>query len=919
MAPLIDQLKAILPKILDVTTGLIKESENSLCGPCPKCGGEDRFVYKTDSGKFWCRQCRPAESTPAGDIIDFHKWLDELTTSDLIKKYFPKDEQGQKEPGKKEFPAELWASIIQKYTNDNPVYRLFSNRRKINKDAVSQVFAQGKVRFFKHRGKEAVACAFRELDGDQNVLAVQCLSVDEKAFSYTDKNKVFTKDSKASESCFFQAGTEIKKANQIIICEAVINAISGAECMPDACFLALGGSTLYKKVKGLRKYRDNGKQIICFFDNDEAGRKATQSVEKLLGVKTKSVKWSKNASDGQDINDLLKAGEHKTIIEMVNNALPVEIEKLSTSKDERKPTIADSLVLLAKENILSFFNDQLDKPYARFPVKDHFEHWPIRSKAFRVWLQGLYYKAENKGANSDAVNQALYDLEAIANFDGKGEVELHVRVCEHDGAYWYDLTNERWQAVKVTDAGWQVIDNPPVLFRRLAHQKPQALPERNATIAALRPFLEGIDKPKHKDLVTVWLISCLIPEFSHTILVPYGDQGSGKTTLSKNCKAIIDPSLIDTLGLVGEQRELVQTLSHHWLLPYDNLSSLSREVQNIFCRTITGASYCKRKLYSDGEVHRMERDGRANIVHLSAFNHPNVITGKDNIPGAVNRKTTIRRVNEWCRPLAPGEQIDGECFELPSFLEGLTAKSQSGQAYPPLKAGWYKIMESAFSYMVLGRYPAQGNTQLISKDWISKARARWDLYVSEHGEIHPQHTSAVMGLDVGEFGTDANVSCFRYGGYVEHLIAWSGVDTIKTGDRATAEYKGRDVSRANIDATGIGAGVAPHMQRGGCSAHPVKVASSPTEKTELGEFYILRDQLWWACREWLRTDTGAMLPPDELLIEELRTPTYEVVNGKIRVMKKRTMRELLKRSPDRADALCLTFCSGGFFADCDLT
>jgi putative DNA primase/helicase len=332
MAPLIDQLKAILPKILDVTTGLIKESENSLCGPCPKCGGEDRFVYKTDSGKFWCRQCRPAESTPPGDIIDFHKWLDELTTSDLIKKYFPKDEQGQKEPGKKESPAELWASIIQKYTNDNPVYRLFSNRRKINKDAVSQVFAQGKVRFFKHRGKEAVACAFRELDGDQNVLAVQCLSVDEKAFSYTDKNKVFTKDSKASESCFFQAGTEIKKANQIIICEAVINAISGAECMPDACFLALGGSTLYKKVKGLRKYRDNGKQIICFFDNDEAGRKATQSVEKLLGVKTKSVKWSKNAFNGQDINDLLKAGEHKTIIEMVKHALPVEIERSSKQK-----------------------------------------------------------------------------------------------------------------------------------------------------------------------------------------------------------------------------------------------------------------------------------------------------------------------------------------------------------------------------------------------------------------------------------------------------------------------------------------------------------------------------------------------------------------------------------------------------------
>jgi len=37
----------------------------------------------------------------------------------------------------------------------------------------------------------------------------------------------------------------------------------------------------------------------------------------------------------------------------------------------------------------------------------------------------------------------------------------------------------------------------------------------------------------------------------------------------------------------------------------------------------------------------------------------------------------------------------------------------------------------------------------------------------------------------------------------------------------------------------------------------------------------------------------------------------------VRVMKKSTMREVLKRSPDKADALCMTFASaGGFFDDC---
>ena len=320
-----------------------------------------------------------------------------------------------------------------------------------------------------------------------------------------------------------------------------------------------------------------------------------------------------------------------------------------------------------------------------------------------------------------------------------------------------------------------------------------------------------------------------------------------------------------------------------------------------------------------GEAYRKIRDGRANVVYLSAFGHPNVITGEDVIPGAVTRETTVRRVNEWCRPLVGDEQPDSECFDLPDFLVGSVAESQAGKEYPPLKSGHYKIIEPSFSYMVLGRYPAKGVNQLISTEWLAKARSRYDAYVSQNGQIPPVGVSAIMGVDVGEFGSDENVAVFRYGGYTEFVLMPGGVDTMVTGDNATIEYKKRNTSIAHVDATGVGAGVAPHMQRNGCSATPVKVASSPTETTELGEFYILRDQLWWACREWLRTDPGAMLPKDELLIEELQTPTYEVTNGKIRVMKKDFMRELLRRSPDRADSLCLTFAPFGFFSECDLS
>jgi hypothetical protein len=93
-----------------------------------------------------------------------------------------------------------------------------------------------------------------------------------------------------------------------------------------------------------------------------------------------------------------------------------------------------------------------------------------------------------------------------------------------------------------------------------------------------------------------------------------------------------------------------------------------------------------------------------------------------------------------------------------------------------------------------------------------------------------------MGLDV---------AVFRYGGFVERPNIWSGVDAIITGDRAAKDYIARMAYRTNVDGTGFSAGVAHHMQRLGCTANRVMVASGLTEKTEMGDFYQLRGQLWW--------------------------------------------------------------------------
>lgn len=317
-----------------------------------------------------------------------------------------------------------------------------------------------------------------------------------------------------------------------------------------------------------------------------------------------------------------------------------------------------------------------------------------------------------------------------------------------------------------------------------------------------------------------------------------------------------------------------------------------------------------------GPVYRMIKAG-AHLVSLDAFGHPNVISGREEVPGAVSREITVERIDKWSRPAVASDKVnvdDADWFQVPDYLDGERAKLEDGTLAKPLTGNeWRHVTNPALSYMTLARFPGQSETQLIARIWVEAAQQRWLIWRDMHGDNPPDNIRPIHGQDVAEFGNDLNVACFRYGGWVAPFEMWGGVDVIVTGDRAAEIAKQRNVRESNVDGTGVGSGVAPHMMRWWLThdfsavANSIKVANSPTVEIPEGRFGILRDQLWWLCREWLRKDPGAMLPSDEHLSDELCAAKYHVHNGLIKVTDKKTMRTALHRSPDRADALCLTF------------
>lgn len=301
-----------------------------------------------------------------------------------------------------------------------------------------------------------------------------------------------------------------------------------------------------------------------------------------------------------------------------------EISRAGPSTDDKRPaepqqveikkrSLADRLVGLVEGSGALLFHDEFEEPHAalhgdgRLVVR-------LRSKAFRRWLSKLAWEELHKAAGGEALQGALSVLEAKAVFDGP-TVPLHVRVAWHDEAIWYDLGDGR--AVRVRPDGWEIKEQPPILFRRFPHQKPQAEPRRGGSLDSLFRFV-NVKTGSLTLLFKCDIVSGLVPDIPHTVTAVHGPQGSAKTTMSKAKKELLDPSVVQSFTPPDNLREFVQLASHHYFLPLDNLTSLPDWLSDALCRMVTGDGFSKRELFTndDDVVYAFRRVAAINGINL---------------------------------------------------------------------------------------------------------------------------------------------------------------------------------------------------------------------------------------------------------------------------------------------------------------
>lgn len=288
------------------------------------------------------------------------------------------------------------------------------------------------------------------------------------------------------------------------------------------------------------------------------------------------------------------------LLELALSIKPPDPDQNDDDPEPQKESQADKLMRLISYRRFEFFHTPTDIAYARIPQGEHFEIHKCRSQSFKQVLSYLMWEEEHKTPNSDSLNAAINAVEGKAIHEGTCH-ELHNRVAWLDDNIWYDLSDSRYRAVKISKKGWEIVEQPPILFQRYQHQSSQVEPLTHGDPIKLLDYV-NLKDDEQKLLFMVYVTACIIPEIAHPILHPWGGQGAAKSTLMRFIVSLIDPSEEDLLVVPRNENDLAQRLNHHWICCFDNLATLPDWLSDTLSRAVTGTGFSKRELFTDDNV-----------------------------------------------------------------------------------------------------------------------------------------------------------------------------------------------------------------------------------------------------------------------------------------------------------------------------
>lgn len=194
-------------------------------------------------------------------------------------------------------------------------------------------------------------------------------------------------------------------------------------------------------------------------------------------------------------------------------------------------------------------------------------------------------------------------------------------------------------------------------------------------------------------------------------------------------------------------------------------------------------------------------------------------------------------------------------------------------------------------------FQLSGEDNFIDADIVLRARKQPDI-----DSVGP----LLVGCDVARFGSDRTCIIRRRGREAFGLETYVKKDTMEVVGILAQIIKNENPKRVFIDIGGLGVGCYDRLVELGLGDVVVGVnaGSSPLNGTA---YFNKRAEMWGELKAWLK-DEPCKIPDVDSLHADLCSLKYKIdSNSRLRIESKEDAKKRGIRSPDEADALCLTF------------
>jgi hypothetical protein len=154
------------------------------------------------------------------------------------------------------------------------------------------------------------------------------------------------------------------------------------------------------------------------------------------------------------------------------------------------------------------------------------------------------------------------------------------------------------KVVRVGSGGWTFEAKPPVLFRRYANLKALPDPETGGSLDVL-DGLVNLKSERDRRLFKAYVVTLPLEHVGRPIFNASGAMGSGKTTIQRLIKRLLDPTAPETVRF--DPRDFLQKAMHAYIVMLDNQNTIPEWTADTLCRLVTGEADSKRRLYADDE------------------------------------------------------------------------------------------------------------------------------------------------------------------------------------------------------------------------------------------------------------------------------------------------------------------------------